>query len=195
MESVETSHAEVSSKKDDDVSTRSEETSASTVDGATEKSTGEADDGGPLDGQSSAAAERRNSEDRKRLEVKQSRIQGAGEGLFTRVPFKKGEVVCCYESATIIPTRDAIRLEDKSYLMRLGPQKYIDLRNEMGVVARYVNDCRVPARYNVVFEKRPEEGRALAVALRAIAPGEELYVDYGKWYWAGCGIKPARLED
>eukprot|EP00961_Rhodomonas_salina_P248391 3357228-Rhodomonas_salina.1 len=75
MESVETSHAEVSSKKDDDVSTRSEETSASTVDGATEKSTGEADDGGPLDGQSSAAAERRNSEDRKRLEVKQSRIQ------------------------------------------------------------------------------------------------------------------------
>lgn len=26
--------------------------------------------------------------------------------------------------------------------------------------------------------------RALVVALRDIAAGEELYVDYGKWYWA-----------
>ena len=32
------------------------------------------------------------------------------------------------------------------------------------------------------FEKRPAEGRADVVATREIAPGEELFADYGKRY-------------
>ncbi len=35
--------------------------------------------------------------------------------------------------------------------------------------------------HNVVFVKKPEELRADVVAVRDIAPGEELYVDYGRW--------------
>mmetsp|Transcript_46018 Transcript_46018/g.92022 ORF Transcript_46018/g.92022 Transcript_46018/m.92022 type:complete len:197 (+) Transcript_46018:25-615(+) len=129
-----------------------------------------------------------------RLHVRPSCIQGAGDGLFSLVSIQKGEVVCCYQSEVILPTREAVRLPDKSYLMRLGPQTYIDLRHEFHVVARFINDCRVPGRYNVAFEKRPEEGRALAVALRDIEAGEELYADYGRWYWLGCGIRPSRLQ-
>jgi len=32
------------------------------------------------------------------------------------------------------------------------------------------------------------------VASRDIAAGEEVYVDYGKWYWAGSKILPSRLR-
>jgi hypothetical protein len=39
--------------------------------------------------------------------------------------------------------------------MRLGPQIYIDLKEEMRVCARYINDCRCADGYNVTFEKRP----------------------------------------
>ncbi len=44
-------------------------------------------------------------------------------------------------------------------------------------------DLRSPSLHNVRFDKLPEERKAVVVALRAIAPGEELFVDYGRWYW------------
>lgn len=71
-------------------------------------------------------------------------------------------------------------------------QNYIDARTTLQVVARYINDCRNPALYNVVFDKKPEEGHALVVATRNIAAGEELYASYGKWYWVK--TKGTRLE-
>jgi hypothetical protein len=39
-----------------------------------------------------------------------------------------------------------------------------------------------------------QEGRAEVVATRDIAAGEEVYVDYGKWYWAGSRTLPSRLK-
>jgi SET domain-containing protein len=43
----------------------------------------------------------------------------------------------------------------------------------------------------VKFDKRPEEQCALVIALRDIEKGEELFVDYGRWYWLK--KKPSRL--
>jgi len=40
-----------------------------------------------------------------------------------------------------------------------------DVRHEMGVLARYINDCRVASRYNITFDKRPG-ARRYAVAQR-----------------------------
>lgn len=109
------------------------------------------------------------------LEVRPSLLgEDAGNGLF---------VLQVLESA--------MRLENKSYLMRIGPQEYIDAREELEVLARFINDCRNPAVYNVRFEKRPGEGRAMVVAVRPISAGEELFVDYGRWYWAS--LRPKQL--
>jgi len=97
--------------------------------------------------------------------------------------------------------------------MRLGPQVYVDARERLDVLARYINDCRNKLKYNVRFDKQPEvrgcvctalcyrchgggdviawplsrlceqQKRALVVALRRIEAGEELYVNYGRFYW------------
>lgn len=48
------------------------------------------------------------------------------------------------------------------------------------VLTRYINDCRNTSLYNVTFEKLPQEGKALVVALKAIEPGEEIFVNYGR---------------
>lgn len=115
----------------------------------------------------------------------------SGLGLWSLGAVPKGQVLCEYSGA-VLRTTEAMQLEDKSYLMRLGPQTYVDARGSPAVLARYINDCRVPAVYNVEFDKRPSEGRALVVSCRPICAGEELFVDYGKWYWASAS--PARLR-
>ncbi|CAM9704175.1 unnamed protein product [Sphacelaria rigidula] len=77
--------------------------------------------------------------------------------------------------------------------MRLGPQSYVDALDDWGVLARYINDCRNASLYNVRFEKLPLEGKALVVALKNIEPGQEIFVDYGRWYWLS--LTPASLGD
>lgn len=57
------------------------------------------------------------------------------------------------------------------------------------VYARYINDPRNSRAHNVVFAKLPDEGRAVVRATRYIASGEELYVSYGRLYWAAASAK------
>lgn len=117
------------------------------------------------------------------LEVRPSRIPSAGSGLFTNRAFASGSVVCTY-TGDVYERAAALHLADKSYLMKLGNGTYVDARTRPDVLARYINDCRGRlGGYNVVFDKQPDMARALVVALRDIAEGEELFVDYGRMYW------------
>jgi SET domain-containing protein len=103
-------------------------------------------------------------------------------GLYAGRALVKGEVVCKYIGDRY-RTIEAIRLKDKSYLMRLGEQSYVDAEPHKDVFARYMNDCINPTGWNVEFLKLPDKGCALVVALRDIAVHEELFVSYGKRYW------------
>jgi SET domain-containing protein len=114
----------------------------------------------------------------------------AGDGLYVEHDVLKGEIVCEY-TGDVYATHEAMRLEDKSYLMRLGEQCYVDAAKRLDVKARYINDCRHSLLYNVRFDKRPSEKRAMVVAVRDISAGEELFVDYGWKYWLS--IKGKRL--
>ena len=125
------------------------------------------------------------------------------DGLFAGAPIKQGDTVTVY-TGELYRTAAALKVEDKSYLMRLGEQCYIDARTwgpdgRPPCIARYINDCINPAGFNVKFVKQPiaqPHPCAVVVALRDIAAGEELFVDYGKWYWAGCRatLKPVRMS-
>ncbi|CAB1105190.1 unnamed protein product [Ectocarpus sp. CCAP 1310/34] len=126
------------------------------------------------------------------FEIKQSSIPGAGQGLFAREHFTAGAVVCEYTGRQL-RTVEALRAPDKSYLMRLGPQVYVDALDHPEVMARYINDCRNSSLYNVAFRKLPQECKALVVALKDIQPGQEIFVDYGRWYWLS--LKPTELGD
>lgn len=117
------------------------------------------------------------------VEVRASRIQNAGSGLFATRRHTQGSVLCEY-TGEIHANAVAWKLADKSYLMKLGDGTYVDALYCPHVLARYINDCRGRlGGYNVAFEKRPREDKALVVALRDIDAGEELFVDYGRFYW------------
>lgn len=99
----------------------------------------------------------------------------------------RGELVCTYYGR-VLRTSEALRVADKSYLMRLGEQCYVDSREYPHCLARYINDCRNPAGYNATFVKytsHPQYGPcALVIALRNIAVGEEVFANYGPRYWS-----------
>mmetsp|Transcript_9829 Transcript_9829/g.16468 ORF Transcript_9829/g.16468 Transcript_9829/m.16468 type:complete len:177 (+) Transcript_9829:45-575(+) len=117
------------------------------------------------------------------LTVKKTSIDGCDFlGLFAKTAFKQGEIVCVY-TGDRLRTAKAIKLDDKSYLMRLGEQSYVDAMHCTNVVARYINDCINPVGWNVVFEKYSDGGFALVRSLRYIECSEELFVSYGKRYW------------
>ena len=133
-----------------------------------------------------------NSLDESLLSVRLSQIGAiAGDGLYIERGVAMGETVCVY-TGDVYATHEAMRLEDKSYLMRLGEQCYVDAAQRLDVKARYINDCRHSLLYNVRFDKRPSENHALVVAVRDISAGEELFVDYGWKYWLS--IKGKRLS-
>ena len=52
------------------------------------------------------------------LQVKKSNIVGAGQGLFAACHFNPGDTACVYTGENL-QTKQAIVLDDKSYLMRL----------------------------------------------------------------------------
>ncbi|GMF29300.1 unnamed protein product [Phytophthora lilii] len=117
------------------------------------------------------------------VEVRESGIPGAGKGLFATRKLLEGSTICEY-TGVVLPNQAAWKLQDKSYLMKLGDGKYVDALNCPEVKARYINDCRGHrGGFNVRFEKRPQEDKADVVAMRDIEPGEELFVDYGRLYW------------
>ncbi len=120
------------------------------------------------------------------LYVKQSQLgEVVGDGLFTRTFIPTADIHLCDYTGTIYSTSDAMKRKDHSYLMRLGEQKYVDALSHRNVQARYINDCRNSNLYNVKFVKLPRENKASVITTRPIYPDEEIFVDYGKWYWAG----------
>lgn len=124
------------------------------------------------------------------VKVCRSWIPCSGFGLFANRKILYGEVICTY-FGTKYGTADALKLVDKSYLMRLGIQCYIDSNDHLNCLARYINDCRNALCYNVRFDKKMEDEIAQVIAIRDIEENEELYVDYGKWYWLS--LEPSKL--
>jgi hypothetical protein len=113
------------------------------------------------------------------LEVRESLIPGAGRGLFTTAAVVAGAVVCGY-TGQVLRTADAVRLTHKDYLMRLGPQVYIDSGPEEhhGVLARYINDSRYAEHVGI--------DRGVWVWGWLWVWGVAVWV--WVWVWVGCGL-------
>ena len=135
------------------------------------------------------------------LEIRTSRIPHAGNGVFTKVAIPKGAYLGAYTGEFI--TEDEYRrraAEDRwQYMMglldcakpRTGGIATIDgIRGNVFTRMNYA-----PAEFqNVKFEKTCEAPFVRIVALRDIAAGEELWVDYGPRYRYDFMKDPAVIE-
>jgi SET domain-containing protein len=102
-----------------------------------------------------------------------------GLGLFAAKPIAKKAYIVTYRGKRI-PTAEAHRRERRGaakYMFEVNRRWTIDgsCRRNLG---RYINHACRP-NCEAVLRK----GRIIVLALRAIAPGEEITLDYGKEYF------------
>lgn len=104
------------------------------------------------------------------------RTPGKGMGLYTKVPFKKGDFVIEYRGEKI-PTKVADTLTTR-YLFEINEEWTIDGK-ERGNIARYINHSCGPNCESEITD----DDRIVINAIKSIKPGEELSYDYGEEYF------------
>lgn len=128
------------------------------------------------------------------LRVKQSSLPHGGMGLFAWSPgedivFRPGDYVCEYTGVL----REGGRGDevDTYYAFHINNRQYIDAANpHTSFISRYINDCRPQDRRdgnckenNARFSIQPG-GRVFVKATKVIRHGEEIFLSYGRAYWA-----------
>ena len=125
----------------------------------------------------------------KDLEIRASRIPHAGNGVFAKVAIPKGAYLGAYTGEFIT---------DEEYLSRAAAGKWVYMMGLLDCAKPHTGGITTidgingnvftrmnyaPAEFqNVKFEKICEAPFVKIVALRDIAVGEELWVDYGPRY-------------
>lgn len=125
----------------------------------------------------------------KHLEIRKSQIPNAGNGVFTEVAIPKGAYLGAYTGEFIT---------DEEYQRRAAANRWQYMMGLLDCARPYTGGITTidgikgnvfsrmnyapPEFQNVKFEKTCEPPFVKIVALRDIAPGEELWVDYGPLY-------------
>jgi len=122
------------------------------------------------------------------LVATQSQIPNAGLGLFyqpnsseTTIPVGK---TLCYYYGHIHNFHSSKILEDKSYLMLIAGNSFVDPGPCLQIKARYINDPLNDDLVNCKFIPEPEFYRCRVVSTSPITPQTELFVSYGDMYWS-----------
>jgi hypothetical protein len=122
---------------------------------------------------------------RNTLEVKDSKIQGAGQGLFVTRNVKEGEFLCVYRGTKLsLAQVMKMSVSDRDYVMGgFGLNVHVDASKHKNVLARYINDNFDKSKLNARFAKIERDACAIVYTTRRLETGEEIYVGYGESYW------------
>lgn len=114
-----------------------------------------------------------------------SSIANAGLGLYVGNSrrIQRGQTICYY-CGHVHNFHSSQRLVDKSYLMLVSGDIFVDPGPLPQVKARYINDPLNEVHVNCKFVPEPTYFRCAIVATRDIQCGEELFVSYGEAYWS-----------
>ncbi len=121
----------------------------------------------------------------KEISIKPSVIPNSGLGLFAEQDIKAGEAIVKI-SGPRYNEEQALELEINGYLLDAadGSNESIDVEGP----ARYANDAfgitRVPGMFNNSAFLLYEDGTMWLTATRNIKAGNEIFVSYGRTYWA-----------
>ncbi len=119
------------------------------------------------------------------VELKPSKIAGAGTGLFAKKKIKKGDFICWYFGVLIGKDMTENEYYDSDYLLT-NPhlQNYvIDAEDPLSCFGRYANDSLSLRKTNSKFQYYTNTQSAGLEATKDIKKGEEIYVSYGTEFW------------
>lgn len=115
------------------------------------------------------------------FEVRRSTVKGAGNGLFAKVALKEEDIIGYYTGEVI--GEDEFHRPDRpfsAYVLWVCRTHIIIGEGPKANYTRYINHSDEPNAFLVV-STRWKTGRF--EALHDIAPGEEIFFNYGDDYW------------
>jgi uncharacterized protein len=124
------------------------------------------------------------------LQIKQSRIRGAGKGLVTTKARKKNEKIADYTGT--IRTQAEYDSYDSGYGLAIPGGLVLDADSTQDALGRYANSCRKANKdrgecrgnnARLAYDNRSR--KASVKAQRNLRAGEEVFVSYGRGYWNG----------
>ncbi|MBS1978301.1 MAG: SET domain-containing protein [Bacteroidetes bacterium] len=123
----------------------------------------------------------------KYLYTKRSTLPGAGKGLFTKVPIRKGKKIVEYKGE-VMTWKEVEKMSDdrNGYVFYFNRNYVIDAWKTKKSVAHYANDAKGIVRIKGIrnnSEYETEGKRCFIVATEDIPARAEILVDYGKEYW------------
>lgn len=113
--------------------------------------------------------------------VKESNITNAGKGLFTQVAISPGDTIGHYTG--LVLSDDEVNeapYVDSDYILWICTDYNIVGEGPLSSYTRYVNHSEKP---NSRFVVSTRWKKARIEAIKPIKKGEEIYVDYGPYYW------------
>ncbi len=122
------------------------------------------------------------------LYVAESLLPQAGKGLYTAIRIYAGEIVAVFEGELLSDDDADLRRKanEDGYFIQLLNGKIMDSMHTH-CLAKYANDAAgspmLKVRNNAVIALN-EQQQICIVATKNIRAGEEVYVSYGKAYWA-----------
>lgn len=123
----------------------------------------------------------------RQLEVKKSKLKGAGKGLFTKAFIPKGTRIVEYKGKVTTWAEASSGRAFNGYIYYINRNHVIDAKPFTNALARYANDARGLSRVDGISNNSKyvvdEDNRVYIESFRNIPPGEEILVGYGKEYW------------
>ncbi len=119
--------------------------------------------------------------DSEHFDVQNSTIKGAGNGLFAKVKIKPGDTIGEY-TGKILTDKQAERKPyvDSDYILWVCEDHNILGEGPLSNHTRYINHSNKP-NGRIVVSTRWKKARIEAT--KAIKPGQEVFIDYGPYYW------------
>ena len=130
------------------------------------------------------------------LAIKQSAIAGSGKGLFTMVEIPKNTRIAQYTGQ--VKTDAEYGEKESGYGISIPGGKVIDAYSTQHGIARYANDCRSAnikkgecKGSNARFSSSTRDGKTSVwlTSTKRIKAGGEIFVSYGRGYWADGATK------
>ncbi len=113
--------------------------------------------------------------------VRPSTIPGAGKGLFAQIPIKVGDTIGYYTGEILSADElNAGRSAGSDYLLFITDTHIIDGVGPRANYTRYINHSTEPNAF-LITSTRWKSARFEAV--RDIAPGDEIFFNYGDLFW------------
>jgi uncharacterized protein len=122
------------------------------------------------------------------FEVRRSTIPGANLGLFARARIRVGDTIGYYTGEVITEREyENGHHADSRYILWVARTHIIVGEGPKANYTRYLNHSSRPNAAMVVSTRWKT---ARFEAIRAIRPGDEVFFDYGEYYWSSLEVTP-----